>query len=98
MPGHAERVLDSLRRDIFPDLGERPIKDITTPELLAVLRKVEKRGVYETAQRLLQRCGAVFRYAIQNHHAERNPVVDLGRDRQPKPRNYAALTAADSNT
>jgi integrase len=96
VPGHVERVLDSLKADIFPDLGDRPIKDITAPELLAVLRKVEKREVYETAQRLLQRCGAVFRYAIQTHRAERNPAVDLrGAIKQPKPKNYAALSAAD---
>ncbi len=96
VPGHVERVLDSLKADIFPGLGDRPISDIATPELLAVLRKVEKRGVYETAQRLLQRCGAVFRYAIQTHRAERNPTLDL-RDaiKQPKRENYAALSAAD---
>lgn len=96
VPRHVERVLDSLKADIFPDLGNRPISDITAPELLAVLRKVEKRGVYETAQRLLQRCGSVFRYAIQTHRAERNPAVDLrGAIKQPKRENYAALSAAD---
>lgn len=96
VPRHTERVLDSLKADIFPDLGDRPIKDIAAPELLAVLKKVEKRGVYETAQRLLQRCGAIFRYAIQTHRAERNPAVDLrGAIKQPKRENYAALSAAD---
>ncbi|MHB8742679.1 MAG: tyrosine-type recombinase/integrase [Sulfuricaulis sp.] len=95
-PGHVERVRDSIKLDIFPDIGARPIKDITAPELLAVLRKVEKRGVFETAQRLLQRCGAVFRYAIQTHRAEHNPATDLrGAIKQPKRENYAALSATD---
>jgi len=95
-PGHVERVLDSLKVDIFPDIGARPIKDITAPELLAVLKKVEKRGVFETAQRLLQRCGAVFRFAIQTHRAERNPAIDLrGAIKQPKRDNHAALSATD---
>ena len=94
--GHVERVLGSLKADIFPDIGGRPIKDINAPELLAVLKKVERRGVFETAQRLLQRCGAVFRYAIVTHRAERNPALDLrGSIKQPKRENHAALLAAD---
>ena len=96
VPSHVTRVLDSLKADIFPDIGDRPIKDIAAPELLAVLKQVEQRGVYETAQRLLQRCSAVFRYAIQTHRAERNPALDLrGAIKQPKRENYAALSAAD---
>lgn len=95
-PDHAGRVLDSLKADVFPDLGARPISEITAPELLAVLRKVEKRGALETAQRLLQRSGAVFRYAIVTHRAERNPAFDVrGSIKQPKRKNYAALSAAD---
>jgi hypothetical protein len=51
---HADRVLLSLKRDIFPDLGRRPIGDIDSLELLEVLRPVEAGGVHETACRLLQ--------------------------------------------
>lgn len=95
-PGHVERVLDSLKADIFPEIGARPIKDITAPELLAVLKKVEKRGVFETAQRLLQRCGAILRYAVVTRRAERNPAPDLrGSIKQPKRENHAALSAKD---
>ena len=46
----------------FPWLGARPIKAITAPELLAVLRRVECRGANETAHRAMQVCGRVFRY------------------------------------
>ena len=95
-PGHVERVMDSLKADIFPALGGRPMRDITAPELLAVLKKVEKRGVYETAQRLLQRCSAVFRYAIVTHRAERNPALDVrGSIKQPKRENHKALAAGE---
>src|SRR6516225_10548848 len=40
---HAYDVLHSLERDVFPDLGAIPIKDITTENVLVVLRKIEKR-------------------------------------------------------
>ena len=58
-------------------LGDRPVAKITAPELLAVLRKIEARGTYETARRLRSTCGMVFRYAIATGRAERDPSVDL---------------------
>ncbi len=54
-------LLARLEADIFPYIGSRPIAEIDAPELLEVLRRVEKRGVVETALRLRQTCGQVFR-------------------------------------
>ena len=59
------------------EIGDRPVSEITAPELLAVLRKVERRGRYETAKRLRTCCGMVFRYAIATARAERDPSADL---------------------
>jgi integrase len=61
----------------YPAIGERPVAEITAPEVLAVLRKVQARGRYETARRLRSTCGMVFRYAIVTGRAERDPSVDL---------------------
>ncbi|MGB9384617.1 MAG: integrase arm-type DNA-binding domain-containing protein, partial [Pseudolabrys sp.] len=60
---YSTRLLARLEADIFPHIGSRPIAEIDAPELLDVLRKVERRGVIETARRLRQICGQVFRYA-----------------------------------
>jgi integrase len=77
----------------FPWLGSRPISEITAPELLSVLRRVESRGKLETAQRLQQRCGQVFRYAISTGRAERDTAADLrGALATPKRQHRAALT------
>ncbi len=75
--GHAARVLESLEADVFPDLGSLPVAELTAPLLLDVLRKIERRGVIETAGRVLQRVGAVMRYAIQTGRASYNPTNDL---------------------
>ena len=77
IPSHTARVLRSLEQDIFPDLGAEPISTITAQDLLAVLRKAEKRGVMETVHRLLQRCGAVFRYGVASGYCASNPGADL---------------------
>lgn len=96
VPEHATRVLASLEEEIFPALGSRPISAITAPELLAALRKIESRGALETAQRVLQRSDAVFRYAVATGRAERSPAGDLrGALKAPKREHRHALSAAD---
>lgn len=96
VPSHAARVLNSLENEIFPALGFRPISEITAPELLGTLRKVEARGALETAQRVLQRCDAIFRYGVVTGRCERSPAADLkGALKTPKHENRAALSAAD---
>ncbi|WP_374555495.1 tyrosine-type recombinase/integrase [Aquitalea pelogenes] len=75
--GHATRIIRRLERDIFPWLGNRPIAEITAPELLASLQRIEKRDAIETAHRAMQNCGQVFRYAVATGRAERNPAADL---------------------
>ena len=62
---------------LFPELGDRPIRHITAPELLAALRKLEARGKIETAHRTKQRASQVFRYAIATGRAEHDPTADL---------------------
>ncbi|MBU6198945.1 MAG: tyrosine-type recombinase/integrase [Xanthomonadaceae bacterium] len=62
---------------VLPALGARPIADITAPEILAILRGIEARGAHETAHRVKQRIGQVFRYAIATGRAERDPSNDL---------------------
>jgi hypothetical protein len=61
----------------FPAFGDRPVAEITARELLALLRQIEGRGLYETARRLRSTCGMVFRYAIATGRAERDPSMDL---------------------
>jgi integrase len=74
---HARRVLNALETDIFPRLGHRPIAEITPPEVLETIRIVEQRQALDIANRLLQRCRGVFRYAIQTGRATQNPASEL---------------------
>lgn len=60
---HAKTTIRRLELFIFPWLGARLIKTITAPELLAALRRIEAKGALETAHRVKQVCGQVFRYA-----------------------------------
>ena len=55
---HRDKVIRRMERDVFPWIGGKPIAEITAPELLAVLRRIELRGSTDTAHRALQNCRA----------------------------------------
>jgi integrase len=78
---------------IIPWIGSRPIAEVTAPELLAVVRRIENRGVLETAHRALGNCGQVFRYAVATGRAVRDPSGDLRGALPPvKGQHFAAAT------
>lgn len=90
---HAVKILRRLELEVFPWLGVRPVGEITAPELLMVLRRVEERGHIETAKRTLQNCGQVFRYAVATGRAARDPSGDLrGAIPPPLSKHMAAIT------
>ena len=90
---HADRIIRRFERDIFPWIGGRPVAEITAPELLAAVRRIEARGALETAHRALGACGQVFRYAVATGRAERDPSRDLQGALPPvKGEHFAAIT------
>jgi len=74
---YASKVLRRLEVDVFPFIGARPVGEITPPELLTVLRNIEKRGVIETAHRAHESCSRIFRHAIGLGKAKSDPARDL---------------------
>lgn len=93
VPSHASRIIRRLERDIFPWVGRVPIAEVTAPQLLEVLRRIEDRGALETAHRALQNCGQVFRYAVATGRTERDPTGDLRGALPPvKPGHFSAIT------
>jgi integrase len=74
---YAGQILRRLEADVFPTIGRRPIAELEPPELLDMLRKVEKRGANETARRLKQLVGQVFRFAIVTGRTTRDPSTGL---------------------
>ncbi len=89
---YGDKVIARLEADVFPYIGRVPAADITGPQLLEVMRRIEARGVIETAHRALQDSGQVFRYAVATGHAKWNPAREL-KDalRQPNPRHFPAI-------
>jgi len=74
---HASDVKRRLESNIFPTLGNRPIDQIDALELLNTIRKIEARGAYDLAHRVLQFCGQVFRYGIATGRCTHYLSADL---------------------
>jgi len=93
---HADAVLNTLRFDAFPDIGEIQVDTITPPQVLNILRKIEDRGSLEIARKVLQRMNAVFRYAVQTGRATYNPAADMqGVLKTRKVKHRAAISSED---
>jgi len=90
---HVLKVLVRLEKNLFPWIGSRPIAEITAPEILHALRRVEERGAVHTAKRLLQYAGQVFRYGVATGRCERDVAADLkGALTQEKEEHRPAIT------
>lgn len=63
--------------NVFPHIGGKPVSEIQAPELVAMLKVIEARGVSDLAKRALQTSSQVFRYAIAHGLAKRNPATDI---------------------
>lgn len=88
-----QKVQTWLGKDIFPSIGKLPISTIGPRDVLAMARKMEERGANESAKRLVQICGQVFRYAVAEGSAERDVTQDLkGALQKAEKRHYAAIT------
>lgn len=90
---HATNVMRRLELYVFPKIGASPIRGIKGSDLLVILKAVEARGTQETAYRIKQSLGAIFRYAIATNRAESDQTSVLKGALAPVPdRHYASIT------
>ena len=91
--GGDKRLNRLLTKDLLPCIGKQPVSDITSPDLLRALRRIEGRGAIDTAHRARQLAGMVFRYAIATGRADSDPSIALkGALAQPKKTHFSAIT------
>lgn len=90
--GYADDIMEYLRKDIFPYIGNKAITDIKPITMLSVLKKMEERGVLDKLKKTRQACRQIFTYAIITGRAEFNPVTDLARAlKTPKQQHFPHL-------
>lgn len=88
-----EKVRNWLNKDIFPYIGALPISTIKPRDVLLAVQKMEARGAIESAHRVKQVCGQVFRFAVATGLAERDVTADLKGALATVPKShFAAIT------
>ena len=66
-----------LENDLIPGIGSRTLKDITRPDLVELVRKVEARGTLNAAGKIRQWLHQIFRYGLAKGVVDTNPATDL---------------------
>ena len=90
---HTGRIARRFELYLFPWIGNKPIADLTAPEILQHIRRIQAQNKLETAHRTLQAAGQVFRYAVQTGRALRDVTADLkGALPSPTVKHMAAFT------
>lgn len=88
-----EKIRELAANNLTPYLGNRPVRDVRPPELLAVLRRVESRNALDLAQRCASILKQVFALALASGRSETNPALGLGGLlKKPQTRHRAAIT------
>lgn len=94
--GLAPVTVDKIRwllAKAYPLISTIPIAQITPHEALAVLRKVEATGAYESARRMRSVLSRVFRYGVATVRCDKDVAADLrGAIALPKVKHFAAIT------
>jgi len=91
--GYHKDIKQRIEKNLYPYLADMPLKHITTPVLLSALKNIEKRGVFETAKRMKQVSGQIFKYGIAHGYCSENPARDLDGILISKPvKHYATTT------
>ncbi len=96
-PVHADDVITSLERDIFPALGRFALAEIDAPMVLRALRKVEERGAIETARRLRQRISGIYAMYVSEGVVSADPAATVVKALKPLPKKgrQPAITNVD---
>lgn len=92
-PYYLRQVERSLEADVFPYVGNLPIRNVTAAHLLEIIKRIEKRGAETVALLVRQWASAIFRYAVATLRAESDPAAALkGAIHRPKIEHHKPLS------
>lgn len=76
-PATSAKVLQYLEADIFPVIGSRPAAEVNRPELVDLVRRIEKREAFNVARKVRQWLSQIFRFGLAKGEVPSNPATDL---------------------
>jgi len=79
-PTTLKKQVNAMKRDFYPIIGNKAIDKIERAELVRIAQTIQERGANETAHRLLNLCGQIWRYALQLDKVNHNIVADISKN------------------
>ncbi|CDU09305.1 Phage integrase [Vibrio diabolicus] len=93
---YAVDIWRSLELHIFARLGAIPVREITAPQVIELLKPIEAKGSLETVKRLAQRLNEIMNFATNCGLIHANPLTGIkAAFKKPKKENMAALTPTE---
>jgi len=89
------RLENAFSNDVYPFIKDTPITEIMPKDIIEIVKRVEQRGAIESAHRLFTQISRVFKYAVSNQIAERNPCNDMDKNmilQSTQKKNYPTIT------
>jgi integrase len=93
-PGYAEDTLQRANSYLLPNIGEMPIDEISSPDMLKLFLEIQDKGLLDTLQKVKGIANGVFSHSVGMGIITVNPVRDLPSDifkRKPI-QHYATIT------
>lgn len=95
-PDYAVDIWRSLDLHIFPHIADKPVKTITAPDIIELLKPIEAKGSLETVKRLTQRLNEVMNFAVNCGLIQANPLTGIrAAFKKPKKEHMATLVPAE---
>jgi integrase len=92
-PYYLRQVERFHETDVFPYVGNLPIRNVTAAHLLEIVRRIEGRGAETVALLVRQWASAIFRYAVATLRADADPAAALkGAIHRPKVEHHKPLS------
>jgi len=79
-PTTLKKQVNAMKKDFYPIIGNKSIDKIERAELVKIAQTIQERGAVETAHRLINLCGQIWRYALQLDKVKHNIVADISKN------------------
>ena len=79
-PTTLKKQVNAMKKDFYPIIGNKSIDKIKRAELVRIAQTIQERGANETAHRLINLCGQIWRYALQLDKVKHNIVADISKN------------------
>lgn len=76
-PYYEKQVRSYFERDVYPKIGRRPMRSITSAEVLSILRAIADRGATSAAILVRQWISSVFVHGVRTLRADADPAAVL---------------------